>query len=85
MITAEAINALMAQVKALTEQADSPEELYQVLMYTGEVVGQRAHEVLMSHTQGTRTYEWAAQVSNDARKITDMSERMIDWIDSEAV
>jgi hypothetical protein len=84
MIDATAINALMAQVKELADSAETPHEVYQLLMYSNDIIGQRAHELVMSTSTGTRNYDWAIQVSKDSREASENAERMMNWIEDES-
>jgi hypothetical protein len=83
MASAEIVNALMAQVKAHADSVETAGELYEILMYVGEITAQRAHEIQMGHSKDTRAFEWLTQVKNDATSASDNAERMIYWIEDE--
>lgn len=83
MASAEIVNALMAQVKAHADSVETAAELYEILMYVGEITAQRAHEIQMGQSKETRAFEWSTQVKKDATSASDNAERMIQWIEDE--
>jgi hypothetical protein len=83
MMDINALEDLMTRFKMLADQADTPAELYLMIMQATAVTEQRAHELKTEHPNG-RDFGWAVQVHKDSREASHNAERMFHWITNES-